>query len=68
MLGTLHSMHHGRKIDQECIPNGFDDVAVMRAHGLLNNLVENFQQAQHPCFVAAHLPTKADDVREHDRG
>lgn len=67
LLRTLHGVDHGRKIHQERIPNRFDDVPMMHAHGLLNELVVDIEQAQHAGFVAAHLAAKADNVREHDR-
>jgi hypothetical protein len=67
LLGALHSMHHGRKIDQERILNGFDDVPVMLHDGVLDEPVMHLQQPQHAGFVSAHLTAEAHDVREHDR-
>jgi hypothetical protein len=67
LLGTLDGMDDRREIHQEGITDGFDDVAVMGTHRVLNNPIVNFQQAQHPPFIGTHLPTEADDVGEHDR-
>ena len=36
LLGALHGMDHRGKVHQEGITDGFDDVAVMCAHRLLN--------------------------------
>ena len=60
-------MDDRREVDQEGITNGFDDMAVMFSHCLLDNLVMHFQQPQHAGFVRAHLAAEADDVGEHDR-
>ena len=60
-------MNDGGKVDEKRIPDGFDDVPVMDTHCLLDNLVMNIEQPQHAGFIRAHLPTKADDVGEHDR-
>ena len=68
LLGALHGMNDGRKIDQEGIPDGFDDCAMTIGDCPLDNLIMNIQQPQHPPFVRAHLATKAHDVGEHDRG
>ena len=68
LLGALHGMDDGGKVHQEGITDGFDDVAVMLSHGLLDDLVMDVQQPQHAGFIRAHLAAKADDVGEHDRG
>jgi hypothetical protein len=68
LLGTLDRIYNRGEIDQERIPNGFDDVAVMGPHGLLDELIMDVQQAQHADFIAAHLTAEAHDVGEHDRG
>ncbi len=60
-------MDDGGKVHEKGITDGFDDVAMMVSHCLLDNLIMDFQQPQHAGFVRPHLATKADDVREHDR-
>ena len=67
LLGALHGVDDGRKVHQEGITDGFDDLAVMGTHRLLNELIMDVQQPQHAGFVRAHLAAKADDVGEHDR-
>jgi hypothetical protein len=68
VLGALDRLHDRGKIDQEGIANGFNDRAMVRGYGLLDNLIVNIQQAQHTGFVAAHLAAEAHDVGEHNRG
>jgi hypothetical protein len=68
LLRTLHGMNHGRKIDQEGIPDSFDDPAVVFRDQLLDEGIVDFEQSQHPGFVCAHLTAESDHVREHDRG
>jgi len=60
-LGTSRSWNYG-------ITDGFDNRAMMSVHCLLDDPIMHVQQPQHPPFVRAHLPAKADDVGEHDRG
>ena len=43
VLGTLHGVHHGRKVHQEGIPHNFDDVPVMLSHRLVDDLVMSVQ-------------------------
>ena len=68
LLGTLHSMHHGREVHQEGVAHKLNDVPVMRAHRVLDDLVMHLQQPQHASFVCTHLAAKAHDVGEHNRG
>ena len=63
---TLYGVDDGRKIDQEGIADGFDDVPVMSAHGLLNQLIMDIEQPQHAGFVRAHLAAEADNIGKHD--
>ena len=65
-LRTLHSVDDGGEVHEKRITDSFDDMTVMNTHCLLDNLIVNLQQPQHPRFVRSHLTTKADDVREHD--
>ena len=67
LLGALHGVDDGGKVDQEGIADSLDDRAVMRSYGLLNNLIMDVQQPQHAGFIGSHLAAKADDVGEHDR-
>jgi hypothetical protein len=55
------------KIHQKGITNRFNHCAMIRRHGLLDDLVMRLQQSQRTSFIGAHLATKADDVGEHDR-
>jgi hypothetical protein len=68
LLRTLHGMDHRRKVHQKGITDSFNDRAMMRSHGLLNQLIVNVEQAQHADFIRAHLPAKAHHVGEHDGG
>ena len=61
-------MHDRGKLDQEGIPDGFDDVTVMFTHSLLDELVMDVQEPHRARFVRAHLAAEADDVSEHNRG
>src|SRR5205823_3701981 len=53
---------------QKGVTDRFDNRAMMRDHGLLDNLVVDVEQVQHTGFISAHLPAEAYDVGEHDRG
>jgi hypothetical protein len=67
VLGALHGVDDGRKIDQERIAEGLDDLAMMDSDGLFHHLIMHSQQPQCTCFVSAHLAAETHDVREHDR-
>jgi hypothetical protein len=66
-LGALDSVDHGGEVHQKGVADGFDDVAMMRGDGLVDELVMVGQALEHAGFVSAHLTAKADDVGEHDR-
>jgi hypothetical protein len=68
VLGALDRLHDRGKIDQEGIPYGFDNRAMMFCDRLADELIVNIQQAQHTSFVAAHLADEAHDIGKHDRG
>ena len=68
LLRTLDSVDDRGKVNEEGVTDGFDDMPVVNTHCLLDNLIVNLQQPQHPRFVRSHLTTKADNVGEHDRG
>jgi len=51
LLRTLHSVDDGGKVDQERIADGFDHVAVMGIHRLVDELIVDLKQSQHPGFI-----------------
>src|SRR5690349_4672709 len=61
-------MDDGGEVDEEGVTDGFDDMAVMCAHGLVEEVVMDVQQSHGARFVRAHLAAEADDVSEHNRG
>src|SRR5262245_35047530 len=66
-LSALHGIDYRGEVYQEGIAHGLDDMPVMFADSLPDDLVMNFEHPQHASFIAAHLTTKADDVRKHNR-
>jgi hypothetical protein len=42
LLGALHGMDDRGKVDQEGVPNCFDDMTVMDPHRLLDDLIVHF--------------------------
>jgi hypothetical protein len=66
VLRTLHGVDHGGKLQQEAVPRGLNDLALMVNHGTLNEDIVHFQQPQHAYFVGPHLAAEAYEVREHD--
>jgi len=67
-LSTLHGVDDRRKVHQERIADGLDDVAVMLSDGLLDELVMDGEHPQHAGFISTHLAAKAHYVGEHDGG
>ena len=67
LLGTLDGMNNRGEIHQERITDSFDDLTVMFRHRVLDDAIMHVEQPQHASFIRPHLPTKADDVSEHDR-
>jgi hypothetical protein len=66
VLGALHGMHDGGEVDEKGVTNRFDDLAVMCSDGLVDHVIMYVQQAQHACFIRAHLTAETDDIGEHD--
>src|SRR5262249_55457866 len=63
---TLPGMDDGGDLDQEAVPDSFDDPAVMPTHGRADDLIMPLQQPQHARFINPHLAAEAHDVGEHD--
>jgi hypothetical protein len=59
-LCPLHRMHDGRKLHEEAIAGGLNDVAMMGSHRLPDDLGMEVEQAQHAGFIGAHLTAEAD--------
>ncbi|HJY81106.1 MAG TPA: hypothetical protein VKK81_08490 [Candidatus Binatia bacterium] len=43
LLGTAHGIDDGRELDEEAIPGGLNEVAMMLRHYLLDDLVMDVQ-------------------------
>ena len=66
-LRALHGMNDGGKLDEKGVTNGFNDMAMIHTHSLLDEPIMDVQQPHRARFVGAHLAAEANDVGEHDR-
>src|SRR4051794_35895547 len=68
VLGTLDGVDDRRKVHQEPIAHGLDDLAVMVSDRLVDDLIMDGEHFEHTGFIGPHQAAKADDVRKHNRG